>query len=463
MSNNIILNTDSYKTSHFEILPENTTRLYAYGEARGGAFPETVMFGLQPFLMDWLSKPITQENIDEAEEFTKEHGVPFNKDGWEYILKEYNGFLPVRIKAVPEGTVVPVSNVLYTIENTDDKCAWLTSYLETAVLRAVWYGTTVATQSREMVKVITESLKKSGDISSACFKLCNFGSRGVSSYESDGIASAAHLITSKGTDSMTGIQFARKYYNTKSMLGFSIPATEHSISTSYGPDKEYEYFKTALQKWGKTGALFATVGDTYDVYNAAIIVGSLKDELIASGATWVFRPDSGDPVAVTENIIKILDKSFGHTLNEKGYKVLPSCIRIIQGDGINFDMLQKIIDNLLSCGYSIDNIAFGSGGGLLQQVNRDTCRMAQKASWVLIDGVEHSICKMPITDMHKLSKRGRVTLVTNGKEFKSVLEKDVKEKGWSDKPFYEALVVVYENGKLYNMSTFEQVQERAKI
>lgn len=144
---NIILNTDSYKASQWVQYPPNTTAVSSYIEARGGEFEETVFFGLQMFIKEYLTKPITQEMIDEAEMFLKAHGEPFNKEGWEYILSEHNGYLPIRITAVPEGTVVPTSNVLCQVENTDPKCFWLTSYIETSLLRAVWYPMTVATKS----------------------------------------------------------------------------------------------------------------------------------------------------------------------------------------------------------------------------------------------------------------------------------------------------------------------------
>ena len=154
ISKSIILNTDSYKVSMFKQYPAGTTGVYSYIESRGGRYDSTVFFGLQAFIKEYLLEPITQADIDIADEILTAHGEPFNREGWEYILRVHNGYLPVVIRAVPEGTVVPVKNVLATIENTDPECFWLITYLETALLRAVWYPTTVATQSKTIKKII---------------------------------------------------------------------------------------------------------------------------------------------------------------------------------------------------------------------------------------------------------------------------------------------------------------------
>ena len=228
-----ILNTDSYKVGMNLMYPPGTTGVYSYIESRGGRYDRTVVFGLQAFIKEYLLEPITQSDIDIADEILTAHGEPFNRAGWQYILDKHAGYLPVVIRAVPEGTVVPVRNVLATIENTDPECFWLTTWLETALLRAVWYGTTVSTQSWTIKQVILDYLERTGDPTTIGFKLHDFGARGVSSMESAGIGGAAHLVNFMGTDTITGILFAREYYNA-GIAGFSIPASEHSISTSFG-------------------------------------------------------------------------------------------------------------------------------------------------------------------------------------------------------------------------------------
>ena len=213
MSNNLILNTDSYKTSQFNQYPPNTEYVYSYIESRGGEWKDTLFYGLQAFIKQYLLRPITMADIEEAAEILSAHGVPFNRAGWEYIVDELGGKLPISIKAVPEGTIIPTKNVLVTVENTDPNCYWLTSYLETAILRAVWYPTTVATNSYESRKLILSYLERTGDPNLIDFKLHDFGARGVSSFESAGIGGSAHLINFLGTATISGLMFTLKYYN----------------------------------------------------------------------------------------------------------------------------------------------------------------------------------------------------------------------------------------------------------
>lgn len=246
----VILNTDSYKCSQWNQYPPGTTGVYSYIEARSGKWTETLFFGLQMFVKEYLTKPITIEDIDEAEDIITAHGEPFNRQGWEYIVNKHGGYLPVLIKAVPEGTLVPIRNVLLTIENTDPECYWLTSYLETALLRAIWYPTTVATNSYESKKIILKSLEKTGDPSLINFKLHDFGARGVSSKESAGIGGLAHLINFMGTDTIEALIYGRKYYNMP-MSGFSIPAMEHSTVTSWGKENEVDAYRNMLRNYGK--------------------------------------------------------------------------------------------------------------------------------------------------------------------------------------------------------------------
>lgn len=446
---NIILNSDSYKYSQFNQYPANTTGIYSYIESRGGKYDETVFFGLQAFVKEYLTAPITQDMIDEAELIITAHGEPFNRAGWEYILNEHNGYLPVRIRAVPEGTIVPVKNVLATIENTDPACYWLTSFLETALLRAIWYPTTVATNSREIKKLILDALEKTGDPTTIDFKLHDFGARGVSSLESAGIGGAAHLVNFMGTDTVEALLFARRYYNAD-MAGFSIPAMEHSTVTSWGRENEVASYRNMIKQNAKAGGLIACVSDSYDIFAACEKWGTeLKQDVIDSGATVVIRPDSGDPATVVNECLAILDKNFGHTVNEKGFKVLNN-VRVIQGDGITIQSIRSIIFTITMSGYSVDNVAFGQGGALLQIVNRDDQKFAMKCSAALVNGEWVDVFKDPITDAGKQSKKGRVTLYNNGQGnlFSDVINKD----------YPDELVTVFENGKVVKEYTFDEVR-----
>jgi nicotinamide phosphoribosyltransferase len=345
-----------------------------------------------------------------------------------------------------------VKNVLMTIENTDPECYWLTSFLETALLRAVWYPTTVATNSYESKKIILKALERTGDPSLVDFKLHDFGARGVSSFESAGIGAAAHLINFMGTDTITGLLYAREYYNAD-MAGFSIPAMEHSTVTSWGRENEVEAYRNMLNRYAKPGAIIAAVSDSYDIYEACKLWGTeLKQQIIDSGATLVVRPDSGDPATVVLGCLTILEEYFGSTVNNKGYRVLNN-VRVIQGDGINADSINLILDTIADEGYSADNVAFGQGGALLQQVNRDTMKFAMKCSAAKINGEWVPVFKDPVTDPGKQSKKGRVTLYKDSKGFRSGVE------DWET----PVLVTVFENGKLLKEYTFDQVRANARI
>lgn len=461
LAKNILLNTDSYKVSMFKQYPAGTTGVYSYIESRGGRYDRTVMFGLQAFIKEYLLEPITQADIDVADEILTAHGEPFNRAGWQYILDTHKGYLPVVIRAVPEGTVVPVKNVLATIENTDPECFWLTTYLETALLRAVWYPTTVATQSWTIKQVIKDFLEKTGDPSLIDFKLHDFGARGVSSMESAGIGGAAHLVNFMGTDTITGLLYAREYYNA-GIAGFSIPAAEHSTITSWGRDNEVDAYRNMLKQFGREGTILAVVSDSYDVFNAAenLWGGALKDEIIASGATVVIRPDSGDPEAVCRRLVQILHDKFGAVKNDKGFYVLNN-VRLIQGDGVNEASIRNILGSFMAYGYSADNIAFGMGGALLQQVDRDTQKFAMKCSSALINGKWVDVQKDPITDSGKKSKAGRVTLWQSGGEFASGVTPPT---GWTDKGFggwTEAMQTVYRDGQIIREYDFAEVRANA--
>lgn len=462
LAKNIILNTDSYKVSMWKQYPMGTTGVYSYIESRGGRYDRTVFFGLQAFIKEYLLEPITQDDIDVASSILTAHGEPFNKDGWEYILRKHKGYLPVVIRAVPEGAVVPVKNVLATIENTDPECFWLTTWLETALLRAIWYPTTVATQSWNIRKLILEYLEKTGDPSLIDFKLHDFGARGVSSLEGAGIGGAAHLVNFMGTDTVSGILFARQYYDA-GIAGFSIPAAEHSTITSWGRAGEVDAYRNMLTQFARPNSILAVVSDSYDIFNAAgkLWGEELRQQVIDSGATVVIRPDSGDPETVCGQLIQILGDKFGYTTNNKGYKVLKH-VRIIQGDGINYNTIRCILAHFQAYGWSADNIAFGMGGALLQQVDRDTQKFAMKASSVCINGVWKDVQKDPITDSGKKSKAGRVTLWKSGGEYVSAVDKPA---GWTDKSvgeFTDALEEVYRDGLLVRDQTFEEVRGNSR-
>lgn len=440
-------------------------------ESRGGKFDKTLFFGLQYFLKQIEGVVVTMKDVEFADKFSKEHfGTNiFNREGWEYIVKQHGGRLPIRIKAIKEGSVIPVSNVLATIENTDDKCHWLTNCLETMLMR-IWYPITVATNSYEAKKIIAEYLTKTGSgLEGLGFKLQDFGYRGVSSEETAGIGCMAHMVNFFGTDTLAGIQYANQFYNLTNnykMYGFSVPASEHSVACSFGKDGEEEYFLNMLETYPTK--LVSIVSDTYDVFNFVKTMGSKhKDKILSRDGTVVFRPDSGDPVEVNcgkkgehDGLLGILWDIFGEegSLTENGYKLLPSQVRLIQGDGIDLDMIRSILETAMELGFAADNFVFGSGGGLLQKFDRDTQKFAIKASYgeKIVDGkrVGFNIQKDPITSKGKKSKAGELMLIKNSNgEYESI-----------DKNTYrgleeDLLELVYENGEIKRLQDFDDIRE----
>lgn len=459
-TNNLILNTDTYKVSHYGFMEPGTTKIFSYIEARkGGEYNVAQFFGLQYFLKKYFSKPITQEMIDEADQFVSGNHVPFNfnKEGWQYILDTHNGYLPLRIKAVKEGTVVPEGNVLVTIENTDPNCAWLVSYFETILLRAAWYGTTVATRGYVLRQVITDFIKRTGTEGTEMWKVWDFGQRGVSSHESGIIGGMGHIVNSMGTDSIMGILGAQEYYNETDMLAFSVPASEHSVTTAYGEDGEKDFIINAINTFGGEGNLISLVADSYDTIRFVDYIGELKDMILDNGCVAVVRPDSGIPEEIDLEVIERLDMHFGHTVNEKGYKVLHPSVRVIQGDGINIETVHRILAKLEENGWSADNIVFGSGGFLLQNMSRDTLKFAMKASYVEVNGVGKDIFKNPKTDPSKASKKGRMTLARVDGEIKTIREDELTDS------MEDLLELVFEDGKIMREQTFTEVRNAAYI
>jgi nicotinamide phosphoribosyltransferase len=410
---------DSYKLNHFKFYPEGTTHMESYIESRGftspfDVEPEVLFFGIRSFIKEYLSVPITHADIDAFETMVIAHGLPFNRAGWERIVDFHKGYVPVEIEAFPEGSIVPIKVPLVQIINNDPELPWLTSYIETALLRAIWYPTTVATLSREAKKIIKKYLEKTADnLDGLPFKLHDFGARGVSSGESAALGGAAHLINFMGTDTVEALFYVHEYYKFNGPAGFSIPATEHSISTLYDLLYEYEYADSVISLIENGAPLAAIVADTYDLENfVSNVLGSEHRERISKlKGTLVVRPDSGDPVDITLNVVKRLGNAFGFTRNSKGYKVLPPFIRMIQGDGINLPMIEEILANFEIDGWSADNIAFGIGGGLLQSVNRDTLKFAMKANQAIVKinqdiSETRLLQKNPKTDPGKASKAG---------------------------------------------------------
>jgi nicotinamide phosphoribosyltransferase len=464
---NLLLDTDSYKASHWLQYPPGTDATFYYVESRGGQYERTLFFGLQAILKKSLLAPITDAHVDEARAFFAAHGEPFNEAGWRHVVRAHGGRLPVRIRAVPEGSVVPTHQALVTIESTDRQAFWLPSYLETLLLR-VWYPITVATLSWHAKKLIRELLLRTSDDPDGQlpFKLHDFGARGVSSHESAGLGGAAHLVCFSGTDNIAGVLAARAFYGAP-MAGHSIPAAEHSTITSWGREHEVDAYRNMLRRFAKPGAQVAVVSDSYDVYHAIDEHWgrTLRDEVIRSGATVIIRPDSGEPVDVVHRCLERLEAHFGSTTNGKGFRVLRH-VRLIQGDGVNPASIRQILERITAAGFSADNVAFGMGGALLQHSNRDTQKFALKCSAARVDGSWRDVYKDPVTDKGKTSQRGRLTLLrsANGDAYRTVAvphDAASVDEGPLPAGFQPALETVYEDGRLVREWTFDEVRARS--
>lgn len=465
----LLLDTDSYKASHWLQYPPGTKNVFNYLESRGGVYGETVFFGLQYLIKRYLSRPVTSAEVTEADAFFKMHGLPFNFDGWMGIIRDHGGFIPMQIKALPEGTVTSTHVPLLTCQATDPKYFWVVGWFETQVMR-LWYPITVATLSNNVRKVLKKYLQEtSDDLSGLPFKLHDFGSRGVSSRESAAIGGAAHLVNFMGSDTVVGVALANEYYNA-GMAGFSIPAAEHSTITSWGREFETEAYENMLRQFAKPGSLLAVVSDSYDVYNAVdhIWGETLRQKVVDSGATLVVRPDSGDPVMVVNKVLHLLGNRFGYKMNSKGYRVLNN-VRVIQGDGCTPYTIEAILKSCKLAGFSTDNLAFGMGGGLLQQVNRDTQKFAYKCSAIQLEYTDsldccgrtitrwHDVYKDPVTDPGKKSKRGllgtkKAILAGGLTGFTTTTDDDPDN----------LLRPVFENGSLLVDDTFEAIRARAQ-
>lgn len=455
----VIIDSDSYKTSHDRQLPPGTTRVFSYLESRGGQFDDQVMFGLQYIIKRYLTGVVvTHQQIDMAKAIIESHmGSPkaFNEAGWRYIVDHCGGRLPLRISAIPEGTRISAHNALVTVVNTDPNCYWLVNYMETALMR-VWYPITVATLSRNIRTVLERYLELTGSPELIDFMLQDFGSRGSTSSESASIGGAAHLVNFKGSDTMVAIPFLMKYYGATTMPAFSVPASEHSTITSWGRLRETEAYRNLLTLY-PTGVV-SIVSDSYDIFNACdVIYGQmLHDVIMQRDGVLVIRPDSGDIIPTMLRILEILGRRFGTTVNSKGYRVLPPQVRVLQGDGMNYNTIQLLCRALMDAGWSLDNIAcFGMGGKLLQGVDRDTLKFAFKCCAIEVDGVWMPVYKDPITDPGKTSKQGIVYVLLNGNRYETYTKLTL------DPVAEDQLIPVFENGDILKKYTLDQIRANA--
>lgn len=459
---NLLLTSDSYKFSHSAQYPVGTTALSSYIEARkdnsGFGIKKLTFFGLQGWIRDWLENPMTAADVRTAEIYASANGIPFPKVAFNKIVDQYKGIPPVTIYALKEGSQVPIGTPMVRVDCEDKDLFWFESFLETAILRGIWYPTSVASISRHCKEIIFRYLVETSDspIDGIAYKLNDFGARGASSYETAMIGGAAHLVNFKGTDTLCALPWLYENYKADiNDIGHSVPAAEHSTITSWGKAREVDAYRNMIKQFGDSFPIYAVVSDSYNIFEACEKHWGeeLKDEVLNAKGTLVVRPDSGDPVSTVVKVVGILAEKFGYTKNERGYKVLNK-VRVIQGDGINPTSIEAILNALKLNGYSADNVAFGMGGALLQNVNRDTFGFAMKASAALISDEWVDVYKDPVAG-GKTSKKGRMAVTRVNGELAAVRQENLMGKS--------ELEVVFKDGKLVREQTLNEIRALAAI
>jgi len=466
MNENLLLATDVYKLGHMEFYPEGTTKIYSYLCARSTKKEKKALFfGLQYYLKQYLSRPITMENVEEFLEYRK-NILGSNSDD---VIKKMTalgklGYLPVVIKAAPEGMVIDNKNVLATVVNTHPDFAWVGGFVESLLLK-VWNTTTVATKDLKYKKLVVDFAQRTSDSDFLIpFLVHDFGYRGCSSEETAALSGAAHLINFLGTDTILAVKLAKEFYDATEPIGLSVPATEHSVMCAYKKENEIDAFKKILKLNPK--GIVSIVSDTYNLWNVLEnFTDELREEILDRDGKTVFRPDSGDPKKIIcgdpdapegspqyKGTIRLLDEKFGSTVNSKGFKELNPKVGMIYGDAMFYERFEDVLSTLEDMGYASTNLVIGIGGLLLQQNNRDDLGFAFKATFAVVNGEERELFKDPITDKKKRSHKGRMKLIK--KDCKFITIDQVSETEETE----GILVEVFRNGKITKEYTFDEVK-----
>lgn len=411
----IAILTDSYKAGHFDQYPD-AKEMVAYGEFRK-PFPgmdddRIVFYGIQYVVENYLNKQWTVEDVEEAAFFYSTHNVlgtqyPFPKELFLKFVKENQGYFPITLEALPEGSVIYPHVPVYQI-TAQGEYSRLVTFMETLLTEGVWYPSTVATLSRHTRQLIEDAFAKSVDPEANFLipsRLHDFGMRGCTSVEQTVLGGLAHLLSFEGSDTMSACYYGQMKLNHGKPIASSIPATEHSVMTSWST--ELEATLNMARKYGH--GIFATVADSYDYDNfLKTVLFKVAPIVKEKGGTHVIRPDSGDPVECVLKGLLACQDAYGYTVNQKGYKVLRNSA-VIQGDGISYETVKAILEATLAANFSAQNVAFGMGAGLLQKVNRDTMSFATKLSHITYaDGTPRDVMKSPKTDAGKYSLPGKL-------------------------------------------------------
>lgn len=463
---NLIADTDAYKQGHWSMINPGLEYQYTYGEARvKSKYPVTVMFGMQVIISKYLSQPVTQEDLEEAVELsTIANGYnTVNVEAWQKII-DNGGKIPITIKSAPEGSIVPIDNVLFVLNSNEEFFAKEMNILEPLIMH-IWYPSSLATRSLFIYNSILPLFQQSGDEAVLPYMVNDFGLRGATTRESAIIAGMSHLLLFRGSDNLPSVRGVIEYYSITGKLAdctfkedilSTVKASEHSVPLSYGNSKELEYLKNFINSLPKD-KMGSVVIDTYDTIGFIKNIVSNKEivEMIkAREAKLIFRPDSGDFRLLIPTLLQLLESIFGSTVNEKGYRVL-NHVSLIQGDGMDEQSIPELYQIVLNTGFACSNLAVGSGGGLHQKdITRDTQRFAIKPSFGIINGEQWNFMKAPKTDLTKASKPGMLKLSPTHKGYTTISSNDTM----SFDSYVDVLQVVFENGELKNFKEFPEVR-----
>jgi nicotinamide phosphoribosyltransferase len=491
-----LMDTDAYKLDHRRQYPVGTTGVLSNYTNRGSRIAhvtDVVHFGLQAFLQSWAIdawEPFFSADEDEVaalyEEFTTSVLGP-NDIGSDHIRALHRkGYLPLRFRAVPEGTKVPLRVPSFTVENTEPEFFWLVNYIETAVSSAVWQPSTSATIASYFRDLLDKwAMKTTGTKAGVQWQGHDFSFRGMAGIHAAAASGAGHLLSFTGSDNLNVVNFVNDNYDGDNglILG-SVPATEHSVMCAGGSDEgeEQKTYERLLDMY--PSGIVSVVSDTWDLWNVlTVILPNLKERIMAREGKLVIRPDSGDPVdiltgepgsygvvrdtrsgAVVEDrrtpaekgVIELLWDVFGGTVNEQGFKVLDPRIGAIYGDSITYDRAEQIFERLEAKGFASSNVVFGVGSYTYQYQTRDTFGSAIKATWVALDGEGREIFKDPVTDNGlKRSAKGRLAVIhtENGLELR-----DGAEGARVEDSVDNLLAVVWEDGRFERKQSYADVR-----
>ena len=469
----------------------NTTKIYSTWTPRTSRIEginEVVAFGFQGFIKDYLIDFFNEnffdrklEDVIEEYERVIKHCLGKEKVDTSHIKALHElGYLPIKICAVDEGTLVPIRVPMLTIENTVDDFFWITNYLETLMSTMLWQPTTSATISHTYRNILNEWYNKTVEenndfFNDVAFQGHDFSMRGMSSLETVKTSGAGHLLNFVGTDSIPGILYLEKNYNSNienEMIGTSISATEHSVQCAYGQEKEFETYKRLINEVYPNG-LVSIVSDTWDLWNVINnYLPRLHEDIMRRDGKIVIRPDSGEPIDIlcgnpngkTESerkgVIELLWEQFGGTITKQGYKVLDSHIGAIYGDAITLQRCNEICTRLAKKGFASINVVFGIGSFSFAYNTRDTFGFALKSTYAVIGGEENFLFKNPVTDNGvKKSQRGRVYVYRNN--LNNLVYRDELDMKTS-KEFENSNLLrpLFEDGKLLRETSLQEIRNR---